>query len=260
MRRRDLPGSGVAVQPPVPQHHDAFRMLGDRGFVGNHHNRLPLRMQLPEDPHDLLAGRAVEVAGRLIGQEQGGAVHQRAGDGDPLPLAPGEFVGPVLHPVLQPDPGEGLFRALAALLGTGARVDQGQLDVMEGRGPRQQIKGLEDESDFLVPHSSQRIVRQPGDLLAVQPVAAARGGVEAPNQVHQGRLAGARWAHDGHVLVAANRQREAPEREHPLGAHLILARQILDMDDTVAHDFLPLVVSGVEDFTLVLSLRSRMAW
>jgi hypothetical protein len=39
------------------------------------------------------AGVVVEVAGRLVGQQQRGPVHQRARDGHALLLAAGELAG-----------------------------------------------------------------------------------------------------------------------------------------------------------------------
>ena len=91
----------------------------------------PVAVQRLEQPHDLLAGGAVEVAGRLVGQENARLVHQRPGDGHALPLAAGELVGPVLHPVAQPHPRERLGGELPALLGAQAGVDQRQLHVVQ---------------------------------------------------------------------------------------------------------------------------------
>src|SRR5574338_411109 len=48
----------------------------DVGLVGHHDDRLSLRMQLLEHRHDFLAGGAVEVAGRLVGQENARPVDQ----------------------------------------------------------------------------------------------------------------------------------------------------------------------------------------
>ena len=56
-------------------------------------------VQRLEQAHDLLAGGAVQVARRLVGQENAGRVDQRTRDGDALPLSAGELVGPVLDPV-----------------------------------------------------------------------------------------------------------------------------------------------------------------
>src|SRR5437867_8498668 len=96
----------VARHPAVAQRHHPRRVGCDVGLVGDHDDGLPLGVQGLEDPHDLLARGAVEVSGRLVRQENGGLVHQRSGDRHPLPLAAGKLVGPVVHPVREPDPAE----------------------------------------------------------------------------------------------------------------------------------------------------------
>ena len=52
---------------------------------------------------DLLAGVAVEIGGRLVGQHDLRMLDQRAGDGDALFLAAGELVGPLAALVGQAD-------------------------------------------------------------------------------------------------------------------------------------------------------------
>src|SRR6476620_11461223 len=59
MLGRRAPREAVALDPPVAQHHHALGVRRDVGLVGHHHHGLPLSVQLAEDPHDLLAGRAV---------------------------------------------------------------------------------------------------------------------------------------------------------------------------------------------------------
>src|SRR3954454_6889153 len=49
-----------------------------------------------EQPHDADAGRRVEVAGGLVGEQDDRAVHESAGDRDPLLLAAAQLVR---HPV-----------------------------------------------------------------------------------------------------------------------------------------------------------------
>ena len=87
-----------------------------------------------------------------------------------------------------------------------ARVDQRQLDVVQRRRARQQVEGLEDEPDLLVPDPGQLVVVHLADLLAVQQVAALARRVEAADQVHQRGLARPRRPHDGHVLAALDAQ------------------------------------------------------
>ena len=55
-------------------------------LVCDHHNRRALPVQLAQQAHDLLTGMGIQVAGRLVGEENGGMVDECAGDGDPLLL------------------------------------------------------------------------------------------------------------------------------------------------------------------------------
>ena len=58
-----------------------------------HHDKdgLFLTMQIEEQLTDGLGGTAIEVAGRLIRQEQTRSVNQGASQRHALPLAPGQF-------------------------------------------------------------------------------------------------------------------------------------------------------------------------
>ena len=56
---------------------------------------LPASCRLGEEGHDLDAGLRVEVAGRLVGQQDRRIVHERARDRDALALAAGQLVRPV---------------------------------------------------------------------------------------------------------------------------------------------------------------------
>ena len=53
--------------------------------------------------HDLAAGRRVEVAGRLVGQQDPRLARSSPGDGRPLHLAAGQLARLVLEPMAQAD-------------------------------------------------------------------------------------------------------------------------------------------------------------
>ena len=67
-----------------------------------------------EDLVDLVAGLGVELAGRLVGQDEHRLLDQGPGDGHALLLAAGELVGAVVEPVPQADLLEQLGGPLAA--------------------------------------------------------------------------------------------------------------------------------------------------
>ena len=87
--------------PSLPRHDpsvldadDAVGHLGDFLIVGNHHHGLgELLTRHLHEPQHILAGFAVQVAGGLVSQKNGGLGGQGPGDGHPLLLAAGELVG-----------------------------------------------------------------------------------------------------------------------------------------------------------------------
>src|SRR6478736_3336840 len=97
-------GGGVADDLPVLQRDQPVGVgRGDR-VVGDHHHRLAeLVDRLAQQLHDVGAGLGVEVAGRLVGEDDGRFADQGAGDGDALLLAAGELGGTVGATVLEAD-------------------------------------------------------------------------------------------------------------------------------------------------------------
>src|SRR5262245_53786520 len=81
---------------------------------GDEHGRAP-RVDLAEQVHDLERQIGIEVAGRLVGEDDDGIVHERARDRDALLLAARELERKRVHPVLQPHPLEHLERAALLL-------------------------------------------------------------------------------------------------------------------------------------------------
>ena len=75
---------------------------GQRFVVGRHEHRQPLfPRELDEQGKDLLRRVGVEVAGRLVSQQQGGPVGDGAGNGNPLLFTAGELAGAMAQSVPQ---------------------------------------------------------------------------------------------------------------------------------------------------------------
>ncbi len=93
---------------------------------------------------------------------------------------------------------------------------------MQSGRARQKIEGLEDEADFLVANARQFIVVELAHQLAVEPVFALGGRIEAADQVHQRRLSRPRRSHDGHIFAALNAEIHSPKSMNLLlGAHVV---------------------------------------
>ena len=82
----------LADDAAVGEEHDAVGVAGRSGVVGDHDDRLPEAFDRGASQLEELGGRLrVEVAGRLVGEDQLGPGHHRPGGRDPLLLATGQL-------------------------------------------------------------------------------------------------------------------------------------------------------------------------
>ena len=142
----------------VAERDDPAAVAGDVGLVRDEHDgQAVLGVEALEDVHDLDARARVEVARRLVGEQDRGIVHERPRDGDALLLAARELVRVVARAVAQTDGGERRERARAALRGRRRRalVQQRQLHVLERARAREQVEALEDEPDARIAHRGE---------------------------------------------------------------------------------------------------------
>ena len=121
-------------------------------IVGHDHERgIALAIQIEEKVRDLLAGRAVEVAGRFVGEQDDGLVREGARDPDALLFAPGKLGWVVVQPRAEPDALEQSprrpFRVGCLRSPLRRQQFEGNEHVLE-RGQRgNQMEVLEDEPD-----------------------------------------------------------------------------------------------------------------
>ena len=179
-----------AHEAPVEQLDDPVGDLEHHRVVGRDDRRDALGPDdVPDEQHDPLPGLRVELAGRLVGEQQPRPVRERPGDRDPLLLAARELVRPVLRPLAEADELQQLGHARVALAGIRADEPQRHLDVL-GRGQdRDQAERLEHERDRLAADAPPTRPRQARDLRPVDDDGARRRLVEAAEQVEQRRLA-----------------------------------------------------------------------
>ncbi len=105
-----------------------------------------LLLNAPQNLHDVSRVRAVEVAGRLVGQQDRGIVGQGARNGHALPLSGGELVGIMAHAILEAHLLKQRRGALGAMVGAVIHRQHGHLHIFDGAQRGQQMKRLEDES------------------------------------------------------------------------------------------------------------------
>jgi hypothetical protein len=210
---------------------DAVGELGDVGLVRDEDDGVALGVKVVEERHDLDRGLRVEVAGGFVGQDDGRAIDECTGNGDALTLAAGELVGLVHHALGEVYLRQDFLGALDALGCGRAVIDERQFDVVQRGGASEQVECLEDEADFLVANAGELIIVEFGDVVAVEPVMALRGRIEAAEEVHQRGFAGTGRAHDGDVLVVADTDVDAAQGVHLLVAHLVGLPEIVGDDD-----------------------------
>src|SRR5688572_1718627 len=108
---------GFALNRAVVHVDGAIAASGNARNVRDDDVREPLlTVELLHEVHDVVGGGGVEVAGGLVGPDDGRVVHERARDGDALALPARELGRAVCCPLEQADALERIVRALAGFL------------------------------------------------------------------------------------------------------------------------------------------------
>src|SRR5438105_9600404 len=149
----------VADHETVAQPDDPRRESGDVGLVCDQYDRVSLLVQLLEQAHDLHTRLGIQVAGGLVGEQDGGIRAQGSRDGDPLLLSARQLHGLVVGALQQADGVESLKGPGVAPVAV-PRVDQGHLHVMDRGSAWNQVEGLEDEADLAVTDQRQVVIRE----------------------------------------------------------------------------------------------------
>ena len=146
------------------------------------------------------AGSLVEVAGRLVGEQQARLQNQRPGQRDPLLLAARELAGLVIEAVAEPDDlqhlarlGLGLFARLA--------MDQARHRGVLQRGEfGQEVMELEDEADAVVAEAGQVLLAHREGVLSLEQHRPGGRRIERADHVQERALAHAAGADErGHL-------------------------------------------------------------
>lgn len=214
---------------------DAAGSLGDILFVRDQNDGVAVLMKFIKKEHDFVARGRIQVAGRFIGQEDGGPVDQSARDGDTLTLTAREFIGLMGHAVAQSDLLEDLGRDLTALVSGDSGIDERQLHVVKRGAARQKIKSLKNEADFLIADIGQLIVIHIADRFAVEDEYPGSGRIQAAQDIHERGFARAAGAHDGHVFAPGDLQADSAQGVDDLRAHVIALADILQLNQSFGH-------------------------
>jgi hypothetical protein len=199
--------------------------------VGDQDDRQPVLVEPLKDREDLAAGLCVERARRLIGEQHGGVVDERAGNGDALLLASRQLGGIVPHArSRQTERSQARLGSLTTFGCRHTRVDERHFDIGERRRAGKEVEVLEHEADLVPSDARQGIVIETADLVAVERVATGRWPVQTAEDVQERRLAGARRPHDSHELTALDRQGYAIQRGYASHTEAVIPMHVFDVD------------------------------
>ncbi len=162
----------------------------------------------------LAPGPRVEVAGRLVGEDDLRALGDRARDRDPLALAARQLRRPVGQPVPEPDTLERGPCGLPAIARRRARVQHAGRDVLDRVHRVLEMKALEHEPDLVRAQPRQLDVRQRDDVVAEDLDHAAGRPLERAEHRQHRRLAGARRSDDRDPVTDRDLDRDARQRVH----------------------------------------------
>ena len=220
-------GDLAAVEP---QHLGARHLGQQMEIVGGDDDRGAELVQRIEQIEQAPRHFRIDVAGRLVGDEQFGPADHRAGDGDALLLAARQGRRAGAGAVGEADPGEHLPDRRLEILVLDPGDAQRQRDIVEGGKMRDQPEILEDDADPPA-EAGQAAARHGDDVLAEQADQAAARAQREIEQLQQRGLAGARRA--GEEIEAALAQRES-EIGQGLGAGAVAQPDIFELDDRSA--------------------------
>ncbi len=215
---------------------DAVGYLGGFGVVGDHQDGLvELAAGGAEHVEDGVGVLGVEVAGGLVGEDDGGAGDEGAGDGDALLLAAGELVGAVIE-------------AAADAEQAGEVVEEGVVERLLGGAPRLAMSwaismlpmaervGRRLKRWKTKPMRARRIlVRSASESVAKSVPSmvtrAGGGGGEAAEDVEEGGFAGAGGADDGDELAGFDGEADVAEGGDFKFAGAVGLAEVLGEDD-----------------------------
>src|SRR3989454_9297976 len=207
--------------PPIAQMDNAIA-IGRVSFrVGHPDNGGSLPVEPLEELHDLLALTGMQVAGRLVGQDEPCVHHHGASHAHKLLLSTGELAGEkiLLCDDLKPvqdvaDPAHA-FRARHVVIG------ERDLQVLEHSEVVDQVVALEDEPHVFLVQLVALLSLELVHRLVEEMVFTAPGAIEHPQNGQQGGFSGARGPHDGDEFSGGHVQGDPAQHVEFPAAHLV---------------------------------------
>ena len=210
-----------------------------------HEGRAGLIRQAAHLGEDLALDRDVERRGRLVGDDDGGAVQKGDGDRHALAHAAGELMRIGVEPLLRAwnaDLGESIARACPGDFPRDPAVRPHRRDHLrpdlEDRVERHH-RVLEDHGDLSAADLAHGLALQAGEILAVEEHLAARDLAgrldQAEDRIAGHALAGAGLADESQDAAASDLEADAVDGLQNAGPGLELRLEILDAKNCFAH-------------------------
>ena len=175
--------------------------------MGDQHDRLAQALaRVPQEIEDLGSGGVVQVAGRLIGEQDRGLGGQCTRQRDPLLLAGGELVRALPGKGREAHQLEERIHPLPMLGKRFAGNQERECHVLRHVQERDQVEELEDESGLGAARERGLLVIELADVDPIDDHLAAGRLIEAAEEMQHGRLSGPGAAHDRHELALGDGQ------------------------------------------------------
>jgi hypothetical protein len=219
-----------AENSSVRQMDGALTLPRQLGIVGDQHQgRAVPRLCREQQIDHLPAGGAVEIAGRLIGENQLRRRAEGARQCHALLLAAGKLRRIMVQPVTEPDRLQFDPRAGEGIGAAGEFQRNG--DILERRHRRHQMKGLEDDADIVAAKQRQRVFVHAGEIRIADTHGAARRAFQAGDDHDHGRLAGAGGADHAEAFAFVDGQIDAAQDLHRAGRARQRQMNIMQLDE-----------------------------
>ena len=203
--------------------------VGQLPAVGDHHEHsFLLLLQFQQELADPGGRGAIEIARRLVRQEQEGPVDQGSGQCRPLAFTAGQLRGPVIEAVAQSDPIQQFLRPLDSLGKNGTGGDRRHEHILQDRALRQEVVVLKNKADGAVAKLGQLRLGKGGRVLVVQEHPPGSRRLQRAQNIQQGALARAAGTHDRHVLAARQIQRNSLQHDQWFAARGELLDNVLN--------------------------------
>ena len=192
-----------------------------------HQDSLLFAVQLQQQLADVAGDVAVEVAGRLIGQQQHRSVDEPRATATRWRSPPDSSAGRCSSRLDSPTRSSKV--APTAQHRSGRRATRWREDVLKDGTLRQQVMVLEDETDVTVAEVGQIAFGQGKGVVALQADTAGGGRFEGAEEVEQGALAGTGRPHDGDGRPALDLEADVTEDRQRAAASGVVLAQVFDL-------------------------------